>query len=381
MALALMRVEKDGDDTLGMRLRVTLGGPQPVKERFYAVREGGEQRLVGSSQSLVDVALEALRRADAGDLAGARQWLDWAREELAPPGGDDPVAGSPFVRLWQIGQQGSAGEVRRAAAALLIANEKQAATAVPLLEAARREATSADVRLGCDLALALAALFSDRWADLLALSERLPSPNTSLSAFRLRRAALVGLERWSDLERLADERLAARPGDPQALGTLAIAAAAGRRDLARSSQIRRQLDAAGHADEEDLNELAWNALFLQEPLDAAIATARRAVDMSQRREAGILHTLAALYAQAGRSAEARETILESLKAKDGEPKSADWWVFGRLAESYGLPEAAAILYARVERSARAGRPEPSQSTWVLAQTRLAQLGKADSKRR
>jgi transglutaminase-like putative cysteine protease/tetratricopeptide (TPR) repeat protein len=381
-ALALMRVEKDGNDALGLRLRVTLGGPQPVKERFYAVREASEPRLVGSSHALVDVALEALRRADAGDLAGARQWLDWAREELQAPGGDDPLAGPPFVRLWQAGQQGSASEIRRAAAALMIANETHAPSAVRLLEAGRREATSDGVRSGCDLALALAHLFSDRWADLLAVTERLPSPAASLSAFRLRRAALVGLERWRDLERLADERLAARPGDPQARGALAIAASLGRRDLARASQIRRQLDAEGHAEADDLNELAWNALFLQEPLDPAIAVARRAVDMSQRRSAGILHTLASLYAQAERSAEARETILEALKlANDGQPASADWWVFGRLAESYGLSDTATTLYGRVERSARGGRPEPPESTWLLAQLRLAQLAKAGSIRR
>ncbi len=381
-ALAVMRVEKDGDDALGMRLRVTLAGPQPVSERFYAVREAGEPRLVGSSQSLVDVALEAMRRADANDLAGARQWLDWARDELAAPGADDPVAGSPFVRLWQAGQQGSAAEIRRAAAALLVMNEKHAATTLPLLEAGRREAPSPEQRLGCDLGLALAYLFTDRWADLLAVAQRLPSPASSVSAFRLRRAALIGLERWSDLEALANERLAARPGDSHALGTLAVAASLGRRDLARSSQIRRQLDSAGHADAEDLNELAWNALFLQEPLDGAIAVARRAVDMSHRQQAGILHTLAALYAQADRSAEARETILEALQlAKDGQPGSADWWVFGRLAESYGLPDTAKTLYGRVARSAREGRPEPSQSTYVLAQTRIAALDKVPSKRR
>lgn len=370
VGLAMTRVEKDGDDAVGYRLRVINEGPQPTNSRLFALREDGQVRAIGSSQSLGEPVAEGLARLDAGDLAGARRWLDWVREEIPSPAGTDPLAGSPFARLWQVGQQGSAAEVRRAAASLLVLQPARRAAAAAWLAEARGRAEDDAVRLACDDALALGSLFADDWKGLLAVSERLPVGG-SLTAFRYRAAALRNLGRWEELEQLARRRLAERPGDDEARRTLARVAH-GRGDLLAASTIRRQLESEGRADPVDLNEIAWDALFLREPLEPAIAVARRAVDATHRGEADVLHTLATLYAEADRAAEALETITEAIGlSPDGQPRAVDWWVFGRLAESYGVPEEAASLYRRVQGSG--AEATDASSTWRLAQRRLASL--------
>jgi hypothetical protein len=101
--------------------------------------------------------------------------------------------------------------------------------------------------------------------------------------------------------------------------------------------------------------------------------------LSGYRDAASLHTLASLYVERGQPAEAYRIIVQSIEARPAgaaepaaEPAPADWYVFGHLAESYGLPEAARRLYARV----RPGKLEELDplSAFRLAQARLAALG-------
>ena len=88
-----------------------------------------------------------------------------------------------------------------------------------------------------------------------------------------------------------------------------------------------------------------------------------------------LHTLAAVYAEMGKTTEARQTILQSIElAGKEEPASEDWYVFGRIAENYGEYEAALECYGKVE------APEiPAQdSTHRLTANRLELMrGKID----
>ncbi len=112
--------------------------------------------------------------------------------------------------------------------------------------------------------------------------------------------------------------------------------------------------------------------------DQAVEDAQRAAALSGYRDAAALHTLASLYAERGRPAESYRIIVQSIEARPStgpgaaEPAAADWYVFGHLAESYGLPDVARRLYARV----RPGRPDEIDplSAFRLAQARLAALG-------
>ena len=85
-----------------------------------------------------------------------------------------------------------------------------------------------------------------------------------------------------------------------------------------------------------------------------------------------LHTLAALYAESGKSLEARTELLKCMDlAGHEEPSSVDWYVLGRIAENYGAAETAIADYKRVDKPQRL----TPGSTYELAQKRLVALKK------
>ena len=234
-------------------------------------------------------------------------------------------------------------------------------------------------RLAFDVALAGAYRGLGRFQDLLATAGALAAARPdSAVAFALQAQALVGLARWAELGALAERRLQAHPEDTAALRTAARAASR-RGDLDTASTLLRRVVDSGRESAGDLNELAWLALVRGRPDDQAVEDAQRAAMLSGYRDAASLHTLASLYVERGQPAEAYRIVVQSIEARPAssaaaaaEPEAADWYVFGHLAESYGLPEAARRLYARV----RPGKPEEldSLSAFRLAQARLAALG-------
>jgi len=106
--------------------------------------------------------------------------------------------------------------------------------------------------------------------------------------------------------------------------------------------------------------------------EETLETAQEAVARENYQSASSLHTLAAVYAGLGRSADAREVILQAM-ALDGydEPRSEDWFIWGRIAESYGVDDAAAEAYRKVERPEN--EADVATSTWRAAQRRLKAL--------
>jgi tetratricopeptide (TPR) repeat protein len=120
----------------------------------------------------------------------------------------------------------------------------------------------------------------------------------------------------------------------------------------------------------DYNNIAWNALLSGKDLDNALEDARQA--MQRGGGSALLHTLASLYAETGKSLEAREALLKSMDdAGRDEPAPHDWYVLGRIAENYGATDAAVAAYRKVD------KPKESvlSSTWVLADRRLKAIGK------
>ena len=132
-----------------------------------------------------------------------------------------------------------------------------------------------------------------------------------------------------------------------------------------------QLQSAGKAEANDLNSLAWYSLFIPNLDQVALDAAQQSNMMTSNGNFSILHTLACIYAENGRTKEAREVILSALKAGDmEEPNSAAWYVFGRIDEQLGQNDAAAQAYSKVE------KPDgfvSAEDTWILAQKRLQAL--------
>jgi len=404
LALAAWRAAVQGDDQTGYRVELTSAvGESPGRVACFVVRESGEYRIAGVGDAPATLAFEALRRLAAQDLRGAAQWLDWAGMELqdprppAPETADPAGVGAelpsvPLLALWrQAAPRGdqatiasAAGEEIRCAAASLAATGTGLAGAaageatVTVLRSCRDRADGAR-RLALEVALALAHGGMGRFQEMLASARALTAarPDSPL-AFALQARALAGLARWEELAALAEGRLQIHPEDVAAL-RIAAHAASRRGDLdGAAARLRRIVD-GGRESAGDLNQLAWLALVRGRPDDQAVEDAQRAAALSGYRDAAALHTLASLYVERGRPAEAYRIILQSIAARPAgaaaqpaEPEAADWYVFGHLAESYGLPEVARRLYARV----RPGKLEELDplSTFRLAQARLAALG-------
>jgi len=362
----------DGNDATGYRVSGTSTlGNTAENLALFARSEKGELRLVATEDAVDRIGVEALRLLASGDEDGARQWLDWAREIVTPVGGDDPLLDSPFARLWTKGS--TAGrEAIRAAAAALVSEGSGGAQVVATLEQSRATEADPAAQQWLDVALVKAYRAADRDAEALAIAERLLAAHPSSAiAFLNVGGALGSLERFEELQRVIDARLVREPNDPAALRMQAQLSSR-RGEYGQAEVALTSLIARGKAGASDFNELAWLALVRGNPDERAIEQARRGVELSGEASYPVLHTLAALYAEVGRTTEAYQVLLRAIDASwDDRPHGEDWYVLGRVAEWYGLPQVARTCYARVE------RPEVEEyvplTSYGLAARRLAAM--------
>jgi tetratricopeptide (TPR) repeat protein len=292
-------------------------------------------------------------------------------------GGEDSLGGPLLARFWSIGDKADLTRMKLAAAAMLAGSE-EIRPWLPFIRDCGSHATTPDEQTNCELLLAdsLAGVaIADALADstelreLHMVSQRLLAANPdSVVALTLLSTADTGLKQWSDWQTAAQARLTRRPNDPEALRSLARNATE-QHKFTQARQYMVQLQTAGKADASDLNSLAWDSLFEPNVDQAAIDAAQQGNMLTQNNNFSIMHTLACVYAENGRTKEAREVILNGMKAGNLiEPNDAAWYVFGRIDEQFGQLDAAAQAYRKVE------KPEGyigADDTWVLAQQRLA----------
>jgi len=366
---AMMDVQQEGNDDIGYRLRPRMSGTTATdKQTFYAQKRDGKYLLAAVNEPTETIGLSVLKLADDGKLDAARTWLNWARESISAGGGDDPLSGPAFARLWQKEKPAATVDEIRTAAASLMSSEDSAAEGAVVLEAARAKAEGEELKTAIDLALSRHYLVMKDWAKLLPVAERLSKSNPdSGSAFLSWSTALAHLGRVEESETLAKERLTRLPKDHDALRVLSFDFAQ-QGDYDTASTWARRIVNDLTPTSEDYNHAAWLALFQGKNFDQAIEDARRA---SSANTPETLHTLAALYAETGKSTEARQALLKSLEQRlTDQPTSTDWFVLGRIAENYGVSDAAIVAYRKVTKEEANG-----VTTWELTQKRIAQLGK------
>lgn len=372
MALSLMELRVEGDAKRGFRVQSRLpfeSASGSGVESWFIVRVGPELRLVGTGYDYGVLGQEAMRRVEAGDLEGARQWLDWARDAM-PSTMPEQQAGANFLRLWKKGAAAGKDELKVAAASLM-AFGQQAVRAIPYLSLARERAATDAERRGFDRDLLAAYYRLKRLPEMLETADRLlelaPVDET---AYYQATYALRQLERPDELTKRAEARLKLLPDDEKALETLASVATM-RGELAKAQEYRRRIVEAGKATAHTYNELAWNTLFLGKVDEAAVEDALRANTLTSYGNASYVHTLATIYAELGKAQEARQLLMKSLDLQGASMLQAyDWYVVGRIAESNGLTEEARAAYERAK------SPKPDiNSVDSLATSRLKVLEK------
>lgn len=349
-AISLYDVSVDAAKPWGYQLTLKPAVSIPAPTVYmYSVREGGKHRLLGSSEDQGPLGAEALQLANRKKLAGARQWLDWAREHWRDPNRNDPFSGAPFASLWTKGKKGDRTAIRRAAASLMVRG-KQADKAVPILKKCAAQG-GADA-LPCKRALIVAYRGLDRHAEALTIIEELSagSPDAADSLYWQHSRTLLEMDRWNELAELARKRIADHPDEKLPKHLLADAAT-GAGDVGKAFAIYRDLLGVKDANDHEYNQFAWVALFVDRTGDDVLDAAKKAVQLSGRKDDSDLNTLAAVHAARGELQTAYQVMLESMSVgKRVELKAQDWVVYGRIAQGYGLFDIARAAYDKVEAS-------------------------------
>jgi tetratricopeptide (TPR) repeat protein len=370
-ALATLRTSVSGDDALGYRVMAQLGGPTPMP--YYIVKEDGQYRLLGYGGMMAPVAFEMLGRLERHDVDGARMLVAWVRDSIPAPEPTDPYAAYAFTSFWDAGQRdGDARAVSLASAAFAAGFPQTAASAARILEKALAEGTedAEHKRLEPALLMAYRTLRQNDKALEMAKLTAARAPR-SAAAFSSVAGNLLLLGRYAEAEELCRKRLQANPEDVEALRMLStLSAAQGR--YAEAYERALDVTRSGASLPGDQNNLAWLSLFFDRSGGPDIDAATRG---SQQNNSGpAMHTLACVYAEMGRAREARDLLIQSMTLRNmSKPDESTWYGFGRLAELYGERDIALTSYSKLHAAPVPGADY--QSTYTLAQRRLAILGK------
>ena len=187
--------------------------------------------------------------------------------------------------------------------------------------------------------------------------------------------ALIGLKRYDDAMALSDERLKVLENDTDALKAK-MEIESGRGNYMAAQQRARKLADQGKEDADLLNSTAWFALFTGNVQDGDISNAIKSTQLAKDNP-HILHTLACLYAETGKTKDARELLLRAMDDLNlDEPNDDFWYAFGRIAEQYGERDIAIADYRKLQKPKFA--LEIPTSSYTLAQMRLKAMGAAGS---
>ena len=364
----------EGTDETGYRIKVQVPGGTSLT--FFVVKEEGKYKLLDSTQEPNSIALEMLDRIQAGDLHGAKVLLDWLREDTHLEGGDDPLGGPIFPRFWIKGQAPDAVKMKLAAASILVASRPTAAQGVAILEGALKTASADRDKTNIRLALSLGYSVQQNFQDLLDVSTALldQTPESRL-AFLDKVQALIGLKRYDDALAAADDRLKLLENDTDALQSRTRIETARGNYIAARGWLKKLSD-LGKQDADVLNEDAWLALYTGRVDDKDVATGIKATQLAKDNP-HILHTLACLYAETGKTKEARDLLIRSMDQLNlDEPNDDYWYAFGRIAEQYGERDIAIADYRKLQKPKQL-LAIPS-SSYELAQIRLKALNAGEA---
>jgi tetratricopeptide (TPR) repeat protein len=144
--------------------------------------------------------------------------------------------------------------------------------------------------------------------------------------------------------------------------------------LAESRKTLQQVIDDGQAFDRSraYNNAAWNGLFMEQRPKDIVEQAVQAVQLSRDDKYSAVHTLACVYLDQGKIADAQRTFDQLLQIdKLSKLRDGTRYVLGGLAEAYGMLDEARRAYESLEPPKE---PSPTATYW-LAQRRLKALAK------
>jgi len=355
----------EGSDELGYRVR--FADPAANGERktiAWVVRRDGDYRILGLRNDLATTGGEALALAEKGNLDGARQWLDWQREEVRVPSVPDPLAGDPFVRLWPATVQSTDSIL--AAAADLVSQGPRYQDAIEVLNGVRQDAKDQAFAAIVDQARAIALLRRGRYAEALPIMRQLYKQYPgSANAFASLGTALIFEGKAAEALELARS---VEPTSSMYAAALRLRARAAeyQGNYKDAIGIYQHLSEARNITAGDWNNMAWATLFAPGEAEPNMEWAQKAVQLTQGRNRAAIQTLASVQAEAGKLKEARETILRYIGERDPvDPGTL--YVTGRIAEQLGLADATMAMYSKIDKPDRTN----GVALYDLAKIRIA----------
>jgi len=370
LTLGTMKLTSSGDDAHGYRVMMLEPGETP--RSFFVTREDGMYRVVADQSDSMEVGNEALYLLHHGDQTQARSLLDWKRDTVHMGGGDDPLSGPLFARLWTSGESKGATAIELAAASLLLYR----ADISPILPQLEHSAMAVS-GLNKPDAAAVNLLAAEGWlyaqkperarAAIVALLKAYPD---SITVIGLAGEADRQMHNWTAWNALVDSRLRKRPDNHDLLlEKVDVEQAEG--DFAAAGRTLQTVLNGMQASAMDYNNYAWNALFENQVSDSALQAAQQATTLTNNQDFASLHTLACVYAARGKTTEARQTLLQAMAAANlADPNSEVWYAFGAIYQQFGATKAAIAAFRKVEKPTGPISPE---DTWVLAQRHLKAL--------
>jgi tetratricopeptide (TPR) repeat protein len=310
------------------------------------------------------MARRALKLLESGQPEVARRWLAWCLKDSGSQGEWHSAVIAPLV----VGPEGSP-EALRLLAVVLGGFAEGGAGSDAILEAALGRELTPAARAAVRIVQGYRRLEAGDDAGALAAAEAVlrDLPGSSWAqALRLR--ALGRLGRVDEVRRLAAAARSDPALTPEALRFLGSVAARGGA-LAEGIALLERIEEVAVPTPTDLNNLAWQRLFLDEVPSSARVAAQRSVDRSSRADADALHTLATVLAETGEPGQAAATLRKAVAEHGDGIHKSDWLVVGRIAAGYGLASDARAAYQRIEKPKGA----LGLDSWTLAQRWNARL--------
>jgi tetratricopeptide (TPR) repeat protein len=368
-----------GDDATGYAVTVQIPGADP--DHTYVVKEDGAYRIVAGDkdgpEDNAPLGNEILWELKQGNAPAAKAMLDWKRDLSHKGGGDDAFAGPLLPRFWTIGSTkpgADSPEAMRLAGIALLAGSMDAKAYLGEVAAAREKASGAR-QTDLDLLLAVCAMDAeDAAVGMPAVQRLLEQEPDSAVALAL---AGQGYSLENDAKgwlAMLKPRLEKKPGDRDLLVEEARAYELAHDWKAAQATEQKVLD-SGKATANDYNNFAWMGLFHDDVDESIVKAAQQSAQMNKNSGFAELHTLACIYAAAGKTTEAREVLNQAMYASNQvQPNSAVWFALGMIYEQYGVKSAALAAYGRVEAHELDDHMyvDPT-STYVLARARIKAL--------